>query len=80
MIFDAVERKANDAGTQANLPIKTSFEDGSGSIYGSLVELVLVDSGPMLPPIILPHRRRPVPMAEMDPGLRREDVRRETRR
>jgi len=33
----------------------------------------LGDGWPMLALKILPHRRRPVPMAQMGPGLRRED-------
>src|SRR5690242_10388334 len=33
----------------------------------------LVDGGPMVSPKTPPHRRRPVPIAEMGPGLRREN-------
>ena len=31
------------------------------------------DGGPIFTAKILPHRRRPVPMADLGPGLRRED-------
>jgi RimJ/RimL family protein N-acetyltransferase len=41
--------------------VQTLSEDSTG------------DAGPMLTSKILPHRRRPVPMEELGPGLRRKD-------
>ena len=46
---------------QRSSGVQTHSEDSPG------------DGGPMFASKILSHRRRPVPMAGLDPGLRRED-------
>ena len=52
-------------------------DEGLRSVEGPSVQTHSEDSigdgGPMLTSKILPHRRRPVPMAELGPGLRPED-------
>ena len=73
-----------DAGSKAMNQLENLADEGRAAIARSRASASVQNhsndsaknGGATLVPTTSSHRRRPVPMADMDPGLRREDDRR----